>query len=85
MPLEACITDVVPQAAAYKVGIRKGDVITKVDGRRVKERDQVVKFVGSNDPGDAVRIEVKRIDLETYNVPWVTGRLPLICSTGISK
>lgn len=63
------ITDVVPQAAAYKVGIRKGDVITKVDGRRVKERDQVVKFVGSNDPGDVVRIEVKRkSDLKTYNV-----------------
>ena len=63
------ISDVVPQAAAYKAGIRKGDVITKVDGRRVKKRDQVVKFVGSNDPGDVVRIEVKRkSDLKTYNV-----------------
>jgi serine protease Do len=63
------ISDVVPQAAAYKAGLRKGDVITKVDGRRVKKRDQVVKFVGSNDPGDVVRIEVKRkSDLKSYNV-----------------
>ena len=44
------ITEVVPQAAAYKVGIRKG---AYYQSRRKagEERDQVVKFVGSNDPG----------------------------------
>ena len=63
------ISEVVPQAAADKAGILKGDVITKVDGRRVKKRDQVVKLVGSNDPGDVVRIEVKRkSELKSYNV-----------------
>ena len=63
------ISEVVPQAAAYKAGIQEGDVIIKVDGRRVKKRDQVVKLVGSNDPGDVVRIEVKRdSDLKSYNV-----------------
>jgi len=63
------ISSVVPQAAAYKAGLQEGDVITKVDGRRVKKRDQVVKFVGSNDPGDVVRIEVKRNSIfKSYNV-----------------
>ena len=63
------ISEVVPQAAAYKAGIQEGDVIIKVDGRRVKKSEQVVKLVGSNDPGDVVRIEVKRdSDLKSYIV-----------------
>lgn len=63
------ISEVVPQAAAYKAGLRKGDVVTKVDGRRIKKRDQVVKLVGSNDPGDVVRIEIKRKDdVKIFNV-----------------
>ena len=63
------VSEVVPQAAAYKAGLRKGDVITKVDGRRIKKRDQVVKLVGSNDPGDVVRIEINRKDdVKIFNV-----------------
>lgn len=54
------ISKVVPQAAAYKAGLREGDVITSVDGRKLKNRDQVAKIVGKNDPGDVVRIEIKR-------------------------
>ena len=63
------INEVVPQAAAYKSGLREGDVITKVDGRRVKKRDHVVKVVSNNDPGDVVRIEIKRKEeLKIFNV-----------------
>ena len=63
------ISEVVPQAAAYKAGLQKGDVITSVDGRKLKSRDQVAKTVGKNDPGDVVRIEIKRKDeVKIFNV-----------------
>jgi serine protease Do len=63
------ISEVVPQAAAYKAGLRKGDVITSVDGRKLKNRDQVAKIVGKNDPGDVVRIEIKRkSEVKSFNV-----------------
>ena len=63
------ISEVVPQAAAYKAGLLKGDVITSVDGRKLKSRDQVAKIVGKNDPGDVVRIQIKRDDeVKFFNV-----------------
>ena len=63
------ISEVVPQAAADKAGLKTGDVIVRVDGRKVKSRDQVVKLVGSNDPGDVVRIDVSRkSESKTFNV-----------------
>lgn len=63
------ISEVVPQAAAYKAGLLKGDIITSVDGRKLKSRDQVAKIVGKNDPGDVVRIQIKRDEgVKNFNV-----------------
>ena len=63
------INEVVPRAAGATAGLKKGDVITKVNGQPVKRRQQVVDVVGSNDPGDVVRLEVKRNDKNlTYSV-----------------
>lgn len=54
------ISEVIPQAAADKAGLQTGDFIQKIDGRRVKKRNQVVQVVGKNDPGDVVKIQVLR-------------------------
>ena len=54
------ITDVVPQAAADKSGVRVGDIIQKVDGRAVRKRDHIVNIVGKKDPGDVVLLQVLR-------------------------
>ncbi len=56
------IAEVVPRAAGATAGLKKGDVVTKVNGQSVKRRDQVIELVGSYDPGDVVRIEVMRDD-----------------------
>jgi len=63
------ITEVVPQAAADKAGLRQGDIIQKVDRRSVKFRDQVVDLVGKKDPGDVVKIQILRKQkTEDYNI-----------------
>lgn len=54
------IAEVVPRAAGATAGLKKGDVVTKVNGQSVKRRDQVITLVGSHDPGDVVAIEVLR-------------------------
>ena len=54
------VTEVVPQAAADKAGLRNGDIMKKVDGRTVRKRDQVVNLVSKKDPGDVVTVEVLR-------------------------
>ena len=50
----------VPQAAADKAGLLSGDLITKVDGRRVKTSNHVVDLVNDKDPGDVVVLSILR-------------------------
>lgn len=54
------VSEIVPQAAAYRAGLLEGDIITHVDKRRVKTQDSLIKIVGKKDPGDVVRINVNR-------------------------
>ena len=54
------VTEVVPQAAADKAGLRHGDIIQKVDDRSVKKRDHIVNLVSKKDPGDVVTLDVRR-------------------------
>lgn len=54
------ISEVVPQAAAYRAGLLPNDLIVRVDTRKVTRRDQVIKIVGAKDPGDLVNLEIKR-------------------------
>ncbi|MDG0963977.1 MAG: PDZ domain-containing protein [Opitutales bacterium] len=54
------ISEVVPQAAAYRAGLLEGDIITEIDNRRVKNQDSLIKIIGKKDPGDVVRVKVSR-------------------------
>ena len=54
------ISEVVPQAAAYRAGLLQDDIITYVDNRRVKTQDSLIKIVGKKDPGDVVQIKLIR-------------------------
>jgi S1-C subfamily serine protease len=54
------VSEVVPQAAAYRAGLLQNDIITHVDERRVKTQDSLIKIVGGKDPGDVVKITLVR-------------------------
>jgi putative serine protease PepD len=58
--LGAAIRDVTPGGPAEKAGLQPGDVVTKVDDRRVTDADSLIVAVRSHDPGTTVTLTVTR-------------------------
>ncbi len=54
------VNDVVPGGGAEQAGVRKGDVITKVEGTTIYESSDLQERVGRLQPGDKVNITVTR-------------------------
>ncbi|MFL6239543.1 MAG: S1C family serine protease [Actinomycetes bacterium] len=53
-------TPVSPNGPAAKAGLRSGDIIVSIDGRRTPGADEVVILTRKHRPGDTVRIEIVR-------------------------
>jgi serine protease Do len=56
----AMITSVSPGSAAEKAGLKKGDIITEIDDKKIEEADDVSKIIRSHKPGDKVSITYLR-------------------------
>ena len=56
------VASVVEDGAASKAGIRKGDVITKVDGINVNDSAIFLEQISKRRPGDSINIELRRGD-----------------------
>jgi len=56
----AQVAEVVSGSPADRAGIRTGDVIVRIDGKRVTEPGDVAAAISSKNPGDEVTIEVRR-------------------------
>jgi S1-C subfamily serine protease len=56
----AVITLITPGSPAANAGLRLGDVITALGGRRIDSRDKVLSEVGTKRPGTELPIEVWR-------------------------
>jgi serine protease Do len=54
------ITEVSNESAAAAAGLKEGDIITKVDGKEMKESEQLVEAVRAHKPGDEITIEYLR-------------------------
>lgn len=54
------ITEVQKESAAAAAGLEEGDIITKVDGKDMKESEQLVEVIRAHKPGDEVTIEYLR-------------------------
>ena len=54
------ITGVAEGLPAEQAGLEKGDIITKLEGKRVKGIGDLAKRIGSKKPGDKVKIEILR-------------------------
>ncbi|MCC9606884.1 PDZ domain-containing protein [Blastopirellula sp. JC732] len=55
------VTEVRPGGPAAEIGFRVGDLLTKVHGREVRSRGDVMSAVSGLNPGDEVDIEYRRI------------------------
>jgi putative serine protease PepD len=58
--LGALIKAVQQGGPAARAGLQEGDVVTKVDDRRVTDADSLIVAVRSHDPGDVVTLTVSR-------------------------
>jgi S1-C subfamily serine protease len=73
----AYVAVVTPDEGADRAGVRKGDVMTEVDGERVTSNEDVVRIVREHRPGDELRVVVRRAgELKTLTV--TLGELPSV-------
>lgn len=54
------ITDVLPEGPAAKAGLRRYDVIKKIDDKKMTSSDQVQKLIRGQKPGDVLKIALFR-------------------------
>jgi serine protease Do len=70
------VTDVLRSSAADKAGLQPGDVITSIDGEKVRRPEELLSVLAEHVVGDELRIMVVREGSSkslTYRVPGVTG------------
>ncbi len=71
----ALITEVMPDSAAERAGIRVGDLVTSLDGQQITGIQDLAAAVRSRQPGDVVTVEVVR-DGETLTLEVELGAQP---------
>lgn len=54
------IKNVIKGSAAAKAGLRKGDVLYSVGGKKLKQQKDLIKLFKGKKPGDKVEVEIKR-------------------------
>jgi serine protease Do len=64
----AVVTNVTPDSAGEKAGLKTGDVITGLDGNAVSDAGELQMKVQQKQPGNTIRLEVSR-DGKTLTVP----------------
>lgn len=54
------IADVIPNTPASEAGLRRGDIITAIDGNRIGDESTFIRLLRSYDPGDNVTFTILR-------------------------
>jgi serine protease Do len=54
------VSTVTPNGPAQKAGVQSNDVITSVDGKPVKDGDELVNIISDKQPGSTVRLGIMR-------------------------
>ncbi|MBC7186400.1 MAG: PDZ domain-containing protein [Calditrichaeota bacterium] len=77
----AVVVEVVANSPAEKAGLQEDDVIVRLDGREVKEPDDLIDAVRAKKPGDKVKLEYVRegtrreVEVTLGRAPRVTERV----------
>ncbi|NLC68581.1 MAG: PDZ domain-containing protein [Clostridiaceae bacterium] len=60
VPVGVLVREVIPFSGAYKAGIKVGDIITKCEGKAVKNLQELNAIKNNYKPGDVIKLEVYR-------------------------
>ncbi len=56
----AKVNDVTPESAAEKIGLKEGDIITKINETKIEDPDGLSKAIRAQKPGDKVKVTYLR-------------------------
>jgi serine protease Do len=59
-PTGALVSDVTPKSPSQKAGLKTGDIITAVNGKKITDSRELRLMIGSMAPGTKVQIDVNR-------------------------
>ena len=69
IPEGAYVSSVVEDSPASKAGVEEGDIITKIDGKQLKDAEGgLAKIVSAKKPGDSIELTIYRADNTTVSV-----------------
>jgi len=69
------IQAIIPDSPADKVGLRKDDVIVKINGEDAGNVQGFVQAVGAKKPGEKIKLSIKR-DGQDKEVEVTLGKMP---------
>lgn len=75
IPVGVYVTSVSENGAAYKAGMKQGDVITKINGKTVKSIEAVQEIVNNTKVGTSIEVTIKRSDDGEYKEKKLTVTL----------
>lgn len=74
------VREVVPESPAARFGLQAGDIITAIDGKRLRDTADLIDIVGDTTPGTELVLAIERAGKpDTYRV--LVGRQPTGFST----
>jgi serine protease Do len=62
LPEGAYVQQVISGSSADKAGVKKGDIIVKIDGERIQDKVELGPIIAKKKPGDTVTLSVWRKD-----------------------
>ena len=71
----ALVSDVMEDGPAEKAGLKRGDVITSYNGKKIKDNEMLPRLVAATEIGKKVKVEIIR-DGKPMGIEVVIGELP---------
>jgi putative serine protease PepD len=71
----AVVAEVAQGSPAAEAGLRRGDVITSIDGETVTDPEDLVAAIAAGEPGDTVKLDIER-DSKSSEVTLKLGTQP---------